>query len=175
MRQREDAARPRGARLRCDPSLCPHRGRARVPDHLQRGRGARRLRHDQETRAFGETHRSGARSARAGALPGGAFRPRGLGRAPRRRSEALKDCAAKSPLARRLRCAEMARRSRVRSDNKNVELGEDIMASLTRRRALRYGAAGATMLGLPSIVRAQSQVVRIGLPTKTYYPTIIAE
>ena len=28
---------------------------------------------------------------------------------------------------------------------------------------------------MPSIARAQAQVVRIGLPTKTYYPTIIAE
>jgi len=28
---------------------------------------------------------------------------------------------------------------------------------------------------MPSIARAQGQVVRIGLPTKTYYPTIIAE
>src|SRR5205085_3182852 len=45
----------------------------------------------------------------------------------------------------------------------------------SRRRVLRFGAAGAAALGLPSIVRAQGAVVRIGLPTKTYYPTIIAE
>jgi NitT/TauT family transport system substrate-binding protein len=43
----------------------------------------------------------------------------------------------------------------------------------SRRRVLGYGAAVA--LGMPSIARAQGQVVRIGLPTKTYYPTIIAE
>ena len=40
---------------------------------------------------------------------------------------------------------------------------------------LGYGAAGVAALGMPSIARAQAQVVRIGLPTKTYYPTIIAE
>ena len=40
---------------------------------------------------------------------------------------------------------------------------------------LGYGAAGVAALGMPSIARAQGQVVRIGLPTKTYYPTIIAE
>ena len=34
---------------------------------------------------------------------------------------------------------------------------------------------GVAALGLPSVARAQAQVVRIGLPTKTYYPTIIAE
>ena len=45
----------------------------------------------------------------------------------------------------------------------------------SRRRVLGYGAAGAVALGMPSIARAQGQVVRIGLPTKTYYPTIIAE
>ena len=45
----------------------------------------------------------------------------------------------------------------------------------SRRRVLGYGAAGVAALGLPSIARAQAQVVRIGLPTKTYYPTIIAE
>src|SRR5436305_202723 len=47
--------------------------------------------------------------------------------------------------------------------------------SPSRRRVLGYGAAGAAALGMPSIARAQGQVVRIGLPTKTYYPTIIAE
>ena len=47
--------------------------------------------------------------------------------------------------------------------------------NLSRRRVLGYGAAGAAALGMPSIARAQTQVVRIGLPTKTYYPTIIAE
>ena len=45
----------------------------------------------------------------------------------------------------------------------------------SRRHVLGYGAAGAAALGMPSIARAQGQVVRIGLPTKTYYPTIIAE
>ena len=45
----------------------------------------------------------------------------------------------------------------------------------SRRRVLGYGAAGVAALGMPSIARAQAQVVRIGLPTKTYYPTIIAE
>src|SRR4051794_30807615 len=45
----------------------------------------------------------------------------------------------------------------------------------SRRRVLGYGAASVAALGMPSIVRAQSQIVRIGLPTKTYYPTIIAE
>ena len=51
------------------------------------------------------------------------------------------------------------------------------MAILThsRRRILTAGAAGVAALGLPSIGRAQAQVVRIGVPTKTYYPTIIAE
>jgi NitT/TauT family transport system substrate-binding protein len=43
----------------------------------------------------------------------------------------------------------------------------------TRRHVLGYGAAG--LLPMPSIARAQGQVVRIGVPTKTYYPTIIAE
>jgi NitT/TauT family transport system substrate-binding protein len=45
----------------------------------------------------------------------------------------------------------------------------------SRRRVLGCGAAGIATLGMPSIVRAQAQTVRIGLPTKTYYPTIIAE
>lgn len=45
----------------------------------------------------------------------------------------------------------------------------------SRRRVLGYGAAGLTALAMPSIARAQSPIVRIGLPTKTYYPTIIAE
>jgi NitT/TauT family transport system substrate-binding protein len=45
----------------------------------------------------------------------------------------------------------------------------------SRRRVLGYGAAGAAALGMPSVARAQTSVVRIGLPTKTYYPTIIAE
>jgi NitT/TauT family transport system substrate-binding protein len=45
----------------------------------------------------------------------------------------------------------------------------------SRRRVIGYGAAGVATLGMPSIARAQAQVVRIGLPTKTYYPTIIAE
>ncbi len=47
--------------------------------------------------------------------------------------------------------------------------------SPSRRRVLGYGAAGVAALGLPSIARAAGEVVRIGLPTKTYYPTIIAE
>jgi len=45
----------------------------------------------------------------------------------------------------------------------------------SRRRVLGYGAAGLAGLSMPSIARAQSAVVRIGVPTKTYYPTIIAE
>src|SRR5215203_4344287 len=45
----------------------------------------------------------------------------------------------------------------------------------SRRRLLGYGAAGVAALSVPSIGRAQGQVVRIGLPTKTHYPTIIAE
>jgi len=45
----------------------------------------------------------------------------------------------------------------------------------SRRRVLGYGAAGVAALGMPSIARAQAQIVRIGVPTKTYYPTIIAE
>ena len=45
----------------------------------------------------------------------------------------------------------------------------------SRRRVLALGAAGVASLSAPSIVRAQTQVVRIGVPTKTYYPTIIAE
>jgi len=45
----------------------------------------------------------------------------------------------------------------------------------SRRRILTAGAASFAALGLPSIARAQAQTVRIGVPTKTYYPTIIAE
>ena len=45
----------------------------------------------------------------------------------------------------------------------------------SRRRVLAAGAAGVAALGMPAVARAQAQVVRIGLPTKTYYPTIIAE
>ena len=45
----------------------------------------------------------------------------------------------------------------------------------SRRRVLTAGAASFAALGLPSIARAQAQTVRIGVPTKTYYPTIIAE
>ena len=50
-----------------------------------------------------------------------------------------------------------------------------VFRSPSRRRVLGYGAAGVAALGMPSIARAQGQTVRIGLPTKTYYPTIIAE
>src|SRR3954447_23796585 len=50
-----------------------------------------------------------------------------------------------------------------------------IIRTHSRRRVLGCGAAGIATLALPSIARAQGQVVRIGLPTKTYYPTIIAE
>ena len=42
------------------------------------------------------------------------------------------------------------------------------MTLFTRRHALGYGAAGLAALGFPSIARAQGQLVRIGLPTKTY-------
>jgi NitT/TauT family transport system substrate-binding protein len=45
----------------------------------------------------------------------------------------------------------------------------------SRRRVLGLSAAGVAALGMPPIARAQPQVVRIGVPTKTYYPTIIAE
>jgi NitT/TauT family transport system substrate-binding protein len=49
-----------------------------------------------------------------------------------------------------------------------------ISAAKFRRRTVLAGI-GATM-AMPSIVRGQaSNVVRIGVPTKTYYPTIIAE
>src|SRR6187551_1328737 len=65
--------------------------------------------------------------------------------------------------------------SRSRDRTRKASEGEDLMNRLTRRHALGYGAAGVAALGLPSIARAQAQVVRIGLPTKTYYPTIIAE
>src|SRR5204863_4176758 len=63
---------------------------------------------------------------------------------------------------------------------KNGPQGETLMTTTlvlgpSRRRLLRCGAATVAMLGMPSIARAQAQVVRIGLPTKTYYPTIIAE
>jgi NitT/TauT family transport system substrate-binding protein len=50
-----------------------------------------------------------------------------------------------------------------------------IRGNLSRRHLLAGSAAGAAALAMPSIARAQAQVVRIGLPTKTYYPTIIAE
>src|SRR3954451_9129870 len=50
-----------------------------------------------------------------------------------------------------------------------------VFRSPSRRRVLGYGASGAAALGMPLIGRAQGQVIRIGLPTKTYYPTIIAE
>src|SRR5258705_7566523 len=50
-----------------------------------------------------------------------------------------------------------------------------IIPGHSRRRVLGYGVAGVAAIGMPSIARAQGQVVRIGLPTKTYYPTIIAE
>ena len=50
-----------------------------------------------------------------------------------------------------------------------------ILMTIRAARVLGYGAAGVAALGMPSIARAQAQVVRIGLPTKTYYPTIIAE
>src|SRR3954462_7857653 len=50
-----------------------------------------------------------------------------------------------------------------------------VFGSPSRRRVLGYGAAGVAALGMPSVARAQAQTVRIGLPTKNYYPTIIAE
>src|ERR1044072_4344666 len=52
---------------------------------------------------------------------------------------------------------------------------ETMIIRHSRRRVLGYGAAGMAALGMPSVARAQTPVVRIGLPTKTYYPTIIAE
>src|SRR5262245_1039455 len=45
----------------------------------------------------------------------------------------------------------------------------------SRRRLLGYGAAGAAAIAMPNVARAQMPVVRIGVPTKTYFPTIIAE
>src|SRR5258708_18562421 len=46
--------------------------------------------------------------------------------------------------------------------------------SPSRRRVLGLGVAGLAAATIRP-ARAQGQVVRIGLPTKTYYPTIIAE
>lgn len=44
------------------------------------------------------------------------------------------------------------------------------------RRAIVLGGAAAVVTGFPSIVLGQARpVVRIGVPTKTYFPTIIAE
>ena len=64
----------------------------------------------------------------------------------------------------------------IKNEHRNVPGGiHDTLLRPSRRRVLGYGAAGAAALGMPSIARAQGQVVRIGLPTKTYYPTIIAE
>ena len=45
--------------------------------------------------------------------------------------------------------------------------------ALSRRRVLCYGLAGAAALTVRPARAAD--VVRIGVPTKTYYPTIIAE
>src|SRR6478735_2848990 len=57
-----------------------------------------------------------------------------------------------------------------------VREGASMVSSVhSRRRVLALGAAGVASLSAPSIARAQTQVVRIGVPTKTYYPTIIAE
>lgn len=54
-----------------------------------------------------------------------------------------------------------------------TRLRSDSLSS-TRRRVLQLGAAGlATIAAGPA--RAQTPVIRIGLPTKTYWPTIIAE
>jgi NitT/TauT family transport system substrate-binding protein len=46
-------------------------------------------------------------------------------------------------------------------------------AKHSRRRVLALGAGLAALAATPA--RAQTQVIRIGLPTKTYWPTIIAE
>src|SRR3954469_8361489 len=48
-----------------------------------------------------------------------------------------------------------------------------IFTGHSRRQVLGLGATGLAALSLPA--RAQGRVVRIGVPTKTYYPTIIAE
>jgi len=48
-----------------------------------------------------------------------------------------------------------------------------IFTGHSRRRVLGLGVAGLAAASLPA--RAQGRVVRIGVPTKTYYPTIIAE
>ena len=49
------------------------------------------------------------------------------------------------------------------------------MRKLNRtRRSVVLG--GSAVLGFPSIVLGQAKpVIRIGVPTKTYFPTIIAE
>ena len=72
--QREDQARRRV--LASDTThLYSHIDEGRVfPDHLQCGRGARRLRHDEAAGAVAQSHRAGARPAGAEALPGGASR-----------------------------------------------------------------------------------------------------
>src|SRR4051794_27192306 len=62
-----------------------------------------------------------------------------------------------------------------RVDHKNIrrEAFMTIFTGHSRRRVLGLGAASLAALSLPA--RAQGRVVRIGVPTKTYYPTIIAE
>ena len=113
-----------------------------------------------------------------GALSGGPRRARRVGGAARCRSERLTpatQCAfARSSICPRL--TESAGQSRdPRMNFRGEEHMTIILRSPSRRRVLGYGAAGVAALGMPSIARAQTQLVRIGLPTKTYYPTIIAE
>ena len=88
--------------------------------------------------------------------------------------------ASEKPFCARCDCAVECRQSRQSPRaNKRTFRGRTPMTIFirghSRRRVLGYGAAGVAALGMPSIARAQAQVVRIGLPTKTYYPTIIAE
>ena len=43
---------------------------------------------------------------------------------------------------------------------------------VSRRRVL---AGGAAAIAFPHVARAQANTIRIGLPTKTYWPTTVAE
>jgi NitT/TauT family transport system substrate-binding protein len=53
---------------------------------------------------------------------------------------------------------------------------QDDKPDLQRRLVLAGGAAGAASLFMPGVARAQAaSTIRIGVPTKTYWPTIVAE
>src|SRR5947209_6054448 len=96
-----------------------------------------------------------------------------MGCAPRRRSEGMR-IALRALTA---MCKSPDSRGKVREQKDDAGGGPMtiLIRGHSRRRVLGCGAASIAALGMPSIVRAQGQVVRIGLPTKTYYPTIIAE